>query len=642
MVKVHALSRLPRRALSLVASTAMVFAVVPAVTLLTATAAEAAGNPVQVNVSLEACKRAAPAPAKCTYGGAGDTFTPGNLGKNWAELDFVPHRLTLKNNGPDQTFSIEIAADNQLPDQLGYDLIKQGWDSTFNTATPGMFSAGCGNPSVTEENNHENGIVGGVDTTLTDKLTITMAADTTCLVSYEIRLGLGSHQFSGSSLQSQVLNGDDSSAGQMTISLPVKDILPQVATTTAEASTNTDYTWGVTKTGTDSLAINSCLPAPTEPNVSFHVAYTRTAHAASGLTVTGTITLKNPSARTLTTNNITDTVTDSDDGHHYAADVADTTITVPPADADGPGTASTTFSVDIPAPIGTLSNSATVTYDDPDQPGQVLVGLTSASTPVTISVTQTTTNATATLTDDESILSGAGVSFKRTSAPAMSSFATSDEFTKNLTNSGSYDISKIVWSTTPQNGTVVLRDAVDVDPTDGGANADAHKDVTLTVTAANPTVTITKHVDIAPTGANGATFGFTITSNDDPTKSWPASVTIPQGDTEHTGAAVTVEPSASGYSIDETPAPGYSAAATSIDGPVALCGTVAKDVYDTRDLGHVTVTKVLDGPIAGADHTFTFDVSCPSISFTTKLYVTGDGSSSTEDVIPTGTACTIT
>src|SRR5881227_3818988 len=133
MVKVHTLRQVPRRFLSLVASTAMVAAIVPAVTLLTAAPARAA-DPTQVQMTLEGCRRPAVA-AKCTYNTQQNQsdFTTGDLGKNWAELDFVPHRLTLTNGGGDQTFSIRLSADHMLNSKLGYDFIKQGWDSTFNT-----------------------------------------------------------------------------------------------------------------------------------------------------------------------------------------------------------------------------------------------------------------------------------------------------------------------------------------------------------------------------------------------------------------------------------------------------------------------------------------------------------------------------
>ena len=61
--------------------------------------------------------------------------------------------------------------------------------------------------------------------------------------------------------------------------------------------------------------------------------------------------------------------------------------------------------------------------------------------------------------------------------------------------------------------------------------------------------------------------------------------------------------------------------------------------------GHVTVVKTLDGPVAGAESTFSFAVSCPTIGYTATLSVDatgGTGTASTPDVIPLGTPCQIT
>lgn len=68
-----------------------------------------AADSVQVQMTLEGCKLPDNA-SSCTYPG---DFTTGSLGKNWAELDLVPHRLTLENNGADQTFEIRLSADRK-------------------------------------------------------------------------------------------------------------------------------------------------------------------------------------------------------------------------------------------------------------------------------------------------------------------------------------------------------------------------------------------------------------------------------------------------------------------------------------------------------------------------------------------------
>jgi hypothetical protein len=55
------------------------------------------------------------------------TYTSGELGKGWNELDLVPHRLTtgIGKNGVDETFQVAIAADRVTNGGFnGYDIIE--------------------------------------------------------------------------------------------------------------------------------------------------------------------------------------------------------------------------------------------------------------------------------------------------------------------------------------------------------------------------------------------------------------------------------------------------------------------------------------------------------------------------------------
>ena len=630
-----AVRRIGRRGFSVTAVFAMVAVWLPAISF---TSVAHAADPVQVQTTLEGCRRPAPA-AVCTYG---DDFTTGNLGKNWAELDYVPHRLTLTNNGANQTFSVRLSSDHTLNGKIGYDFIKDGWDTDYNASSAPMFSAGCLNASVDEHNaKSPTGVVGGVDKVITDKVTVTMQTGDTCRISYQVRLGLGAHLYSGSSLQSQVLNADYSSSGQRTVSIPVKEIQPQVASIEASASRTNNYTWDVSKSGDGPLEINSCDPDATTPNANYTVSYTRTKQSGDNYVIDGTVTLSNPSSRTLTTHGIEVTINDDDNDTDYAGTVADETITVPAATSDGPGTASADFTAVIPAPIGTLTASSVVTYDDPDQPGVLLPGLESNSVPVSVTVSETDTNTTADLSDTESF-TGANpgkFEYNRTAPHATSGFTTGDTFTdNNLDASGSFDINKIVRVTEPGNFSATLHNEVTITPDDGGAADTATANIAITTTADDPVVTIKKSVDVAPD--SDATFQFTITSNDDNTKSWNTSVTIKAGELTGDSDPVSVDPSASGYALDETAAQGYDAVHTSISA-LNFCDTKDVPVQDSRQLGHVRVTKVLDGPAAGADTQFVFDVVCDN-GYTTTLEVDGAGSDQTDDVIPTGVNCTIT
>ncbi len=70
--------------------------------------------------------------------------------------------------------------------------------------------------------------------------------------------------------------------------------------------------------------------------------------------------------------------------------------------------------------------------------------------------------------------------------------------------------------------------------------------------------------------------------------------------------------------------------------------SVSATVGVTR-LGHVTVVKDVSGDVAGAESIFTFRVSCPAYSTDLTIDVAGGTqAASTPNVVPVGTACTVT
>jgi uncharacterized repeat protein (TIGR01451 family) len=411
-----------------------------------------------------------------------------------------------------------------------------------------------------------------------------------------------------------------------------------------------DYTWRLGKTASSDVRLDSCAAAPTEPNVSYTVTYTKTADTGGAYAVSGTVTLGNPSTRTLTTDSISVEIVDGARTTDVAT--ADQHLTLPAATNVGgtlvPGTRSTTFSTTLSAPLGSpVTATASATYRDPDDPSKDITALATGSTSVPLSVTDTPgVGATATISDHETI-TGTGVAFERTDPQPMSAFSTDDTFsTDPISGSGSFTIHKIVKATQPENATATLVNSVALTRSGeqtASATASAHP-ITITVTAANPTITVTKQLDLAPT--SDATFDFTITSKDDTSKTWPASVTVKAGETSGQSSVVTVDPSTSGYTLTETPPDnGYTASRPTDLGPLGLCGSLVTDpVLNTRDLGHVTVVKHLSGPAAGAGTSFGFTVRCPGMD-PIALQVdasSGNGTASTGDVIPTGVTCTAT
>ena len=106
-----------RRPLAIFTIATLMGTVLPTI-LLAATPASAVA-PVQVGFTLEGCNE--PAIPSSYNPDTGDLvcndadYTTGNLGKNWEELDLVPHRITLKNN--DGTADLLLQGRGRLPER---------------------------------------------------------------------------------------------------------------------------------------------------------------------------------------------------------------------------------------------------------------------------------------------------------------------------------------------------------------------------------------------------------------------------------------------------------------------------------------------------------------------------------------------
>ena len=129
--------------------------------------AVAADAPDQVTFTLEGCRLEngdfIEATLTCTETG----YTTGNLGKEWAELDRVPHRLTATNGNGAQTYDVNISAHFMLGTTIGYDII----------SVPTLKSGPC--TFVVSDQVVAGGQAGGAETTVSRTLTITQPADST-------------------------------------------------------------------------------------------------------------------------------------------------------------------------------------------------------------------------------------------------------------------------------------------------------------------------------------------------------------------------------------------------------------------------------------------------------------------------------
>ncbi|HEU4911714.1 MAG TPA: DUF5979 domain-containing protein [Actinomycetes bacterium] len=553
----------------------------------------------------------------------------GNLGKNWSELDLVPHRFNLGNGGDEaETFRIIAGGDYKYQGKTGYDYF------TAPTVT-------AGNCQVSVVNANEvspTGVANGTDTAIGNLLEITMPAGGECTITWSQRLAIGARQFSGSNLQTRVYSETWGQEGQKTVPLPVKEISPQKIEKTASATNTRGYTWSVSKSSqTESETLDSCSTTANQASVSYTVSWTRAANEAADVgVVSGKITLTNPANRALVAT-VTDTVKA---GASVVGTATFTNQTVP-----ANGTKEIPYSIELSGGAGSnLTNTASAVYQDPDRPGQSLDPLNvTVAVPVEVK-TVDGPSSTAKLTDEETI--GSPLAFKITSPSeyAMSSFAGSNTFTKDLAGGGSLTLSKTVKAPTPFNGTVDLVNKVSLTP--GGTQEALTSTVTIpvTVTAAPPQLKFVKKVDIAPT--TDATFTFHVRAKDaqgEPTgPTYTVEVTVPAGETSASSGYQTVAPSQHGYLYTETAASGY----TGVDGAVkalALCEDATETVNNVRDLGKIKIEKKLVGDPAGASTSFVAHVDCPGEGYDQDVALnSGNGWIGLTGNIPTGTQCTVT
>lgn len=146
----------------------------------------------------------------------GRSYTHGNLGKGWKELDLVPHHLKITNSGTAaETFNVTIAADH-LENSIGaagYDQITPAYDLS-GTCTVAS-SAQMVGPSLTSCSSN----------TIYRILTITVPARSQCVIDWNQRLAIGANVFIGTSLHSYKFQTDDFKGSKQATALPVYDNL---------------------------------------------------------------------------------------------------------------------------------------------------------------------------------------------------------------------------------------------------------------------------------------------------------------------------------------------------------------------------------------------------------------------------------
>jgi hypothetical protein len=544
-----------------------------------------ASEPNQINFTLEGCRNNG---TITLPNGSGQfvcpdsAYTTGNLGKGWNELDLVPHRVTLKNNNGTQTYAFLVAGDythaaGDAPDKLGWDFISP---LTLNSA----HSSGC-TASVTSDPvtiTPSGSGAGGADQTIYRLITITnQPSGSTCAYDYYQRLALGSHNFSGSSLQSNLWNQSLGSQGigEKKLSIPVNEILPQSINKDMSASQGSDHTWGIVKTAPATASFgNTCDPSGRSKPLNITVTWTKSEASPSGdVTITTHVYATNPAARIVTVN-VSDTIYQGLSG--TTAEVP-TSGTNPGVSGDidvSPNSTQLILTHTITVASGDgpdFNDVATATYKD-KATGVPVPGNTTATASASVQSSGSETNQTATINDTEQLGSGSSsdISYSTDSFQgATGAFdngyvaGTSTQGSVSWTSGtesagGSVTFSKTITIAGPSQGSGSLDDTATVNGSDG-FSASASKSVAI---QADARVTLTINKSISSSLSNDQTFSFDVSGPDGYSNT--VGVTVPHGSTSgHTDVSnlepgnytVTEDQPASGWAYDPLNPPQQSA-----------------------------------------------------------------------------------
>lgn len=370
------------------------------------------------------------------------TYTTGNLGKGWNELDLVPFRVTISagNSAPDSsTYTISLALDHQRGVIPGYDVISS---PVLNAS---LSDASCPAGSDTGQLILDPGI-GSADLSIYRMFTVTgQAASTTCVYDYYGRLAIGASQYPGSSLHSNLLNSNNTSSGigQKDVPIPVKEILPQELRKDMAATRNADYAWNLTKEPTPANVtfVNTCDKNESlQTQASIRIEWSKIPAGFGEVLVITNVYAKNPASRIITVD-----VTDTIYGNLGAGEVMLDTATS--GEVDVPANTEMlvlTHSFKAPSDVTGLNDVASATYTDKVTSVPV-PGTTSAIASADVQDGGDPTNATAVITDKEWII-GANVDFSvDTESAGSASGSYADGYVK-----GTFTTGPVEWESDSQ------------------------------------------------------------------------------------------------------------------------------------------------------------------------------------------------
>jgi uncharacterized repeat protein (TIGR01451 family)/fimbrial isopeptide formation D2 family protein len=497
--------------------------------------AEAAADPAHVNFTFQGCRNPSVNLELTNFVCADGDYTTGNLGKTWNELDLVPHRLTTAlgtQGAATELYTVGIVADHIEAGVPGYDFISIPVVNAAKSHASCSVSAG---PLLTATPG-----IGGTDTSMYRLIDISQNKGTTCVFDYYERLAIGSHQFPGSSLHSNMTNQNLGVAGvgSQDISIPVKEILPQEIDKTMSATRGQAYGWAVSKSASPASLnfANTCLDTAgaRSQQVQITVTWTRSGPTPSGdTTITTHIYATNPAHRTVTVN-VTDRVYE---GLTQTAQISEATsgpVNVPKETSD---MLILTHQFTYQGNATTFNDVATASYTDL-LTGIAVPGQTTATASATTQAsTDPAANSSVLVTDTESI-TGTGLAFSVAALGAVNGAFTNYtagnsttgpvNWEHTVSGSGSVTFDKTVTVDEPRITSGTLSDTATI-LGDNSLELDSDSESVAITTNALVSLTISKTI---PTGSlrsgESVTFDFDVTGPNG--YSDTASITFNHGD----------------------------------------------------------------------------------------------------------------
>lgn len=522
-------------------------------------------------------------------------YTEGNL-KNWAELDMVPHRITFSNTtGMDQNFTFKVGGDYK--DTANSDVV--GWDyitelTLDEYSTPPENIAECRSIGALST---QEVVISPDESEIYRQVTVEgYPIGLTCVAIYNMRLAIGSSNYSGSSLQSRLISVESSvNLGDQT--LPVPDV---ASTTLSKAMTATEggsRTWTVSKSSEPaSLSFdNTCdQTLPLQKDINITVSWTKGEITPEGnVTVTTIIQASNTAHRDINIS-VEDTL--------YSGEKVLGTLECPlftlQANTGNQIVCTHTFTI-LEADGINLNDRAVATYIDPDHPTSVILGTNEATATAFVQGTGESEDENATIKDYEWI-SGTNLSYS-VGSPSIGTFdnytagtvTTSDvNWTSGvLFDSGNVTFTKTVYAQPATSTTGSLSDIASLKTGGGSGTNSGTFSVNLT-SSALVSLTIIKEMnpDIIPDGET-LDFNFTVRNGLGYDETFMLSV----NDINSTSSLTISGLEPSQYNVQELPTLGYEPEGSStrlVDLRLPNCKATVKFTNVLADRPVVKVKKI--------------------------------------------------